>query len=292
MSSTDNPLPDTGGTDAAAATTLRLVLIYAGFASLWILVSDELVGMMFSDPAAFLLASTVKGWLFVAVTSALLFALVYRLLDEARNAADQQRAAQIAQYRAGQLLDALANSSSDAIFAKDLDGNYLLLNKETARLIGRSVEEALGHGDLALFPTEQAALLAANDRRVIAENRINTFEESIHTADGERTYLATKGPLRDADGTVIGIFGISRDITGRYDDVRALRLQADALREHNEELDRFNRAAVGRELVLIDLKGQVNDLSRQLGRPPPYNLAFTAAAPAPAKDVAGDGVAP
>lgn len=280
MSSTGNPLADTGGTDATAAITLRLVLIYAGFASIWILVSDELVVLIFSDPAAILLANTVKGWLFVAVTSALLFALVYRLLDEARNAADQQRAAQIGQYRAGQLLDALANSSSDAIFAKDLDGKYLLLNKETARLMGRSVEEALGHVDQALLPAEQAIMLRANDQRVLTENRINTFEETIHTADGERTYLATKGPLRDADGTVIGIFGISRDITGRYDDVRSLQLRADALRERNEELDRFNRAAVGRELVLIDLKRQVNDLSQQLGRPPPYSLAFTEAAAA------------
>ena len=105
MSSTDNPLPDTGGTDATAAITLRLVLIYAGFASLWILVSDELVVMILSDPPAVLLASTLKARLFVAVTSALLYALVNRLLNETRTAAAQRRAAQIGHYRAGQLLD-------------------------------------------------------------------------------------------------------------------------------------------------------------------------------------------
>ena len=97
MSPLRDPLPDVNSNDATAAATLRLVLIYAGFASLWILVSDELVVLMFSDPAAILLASTVKGWLFVAVTSALLYALVYRLLDETRNAAAERRAAQTCQ---------------------------------------------------------------------------------------------------------------------------------------------------------------------------------------------------
>ena len=215
MSPPHHPPPSADSAESIAAATLKLVLIYAAFAALWIVISDELVTQMFSEPALVHLANTLKGWLFVVVTSALLFALVYRLLDQARRAADQQRAAQIAHYRAGQLLDAVANSSSDAIFAKDLDGKYLLLNKETARLIGWTVEDAVGHDDQALFPPQQALLLAANDRRVMTENRINTYEETINTADGERTYLATKGPLRDADGTVIGIFGIARDITGR-----------------------------------------------------------------------------
>jgi hypothetical protein len=46
------------------------------------------------------------------------------------------------------------------------------------------------------------------------------------------------------------------------------------LRGTNEELRRFNRAAVGRELDMIRLKRQVNELSAQLGRDPPYTLDF------------------
>jgi hypothetical protein len=46
------------------------------------------------------------------------------------------------------------------------------------------------------------------------------------------------------------------------------------LRASNEELRRFNRAAVGRELDMIRLKRQVNELSAQLGQVPPYSVDF------------------
>jgi PAS domain S-box-containing protein len=57
----------------------RIVLIYAVFASLWILLSDKIVVWLFTDPAQISLASTLKGWLFVAVTSLLLYKLLQRL---------------------------------------------------------------------------------------------------------------------------------------------------------------------------------------------------------------------
>lgn len=49
----------------------------------------------------------------------------------------------------------------------------------------------------------------------MAEKCINTYEEVLSMRGSERVYLATKGPLRDRDGQVIGVFGISRDITER-----------------------------------------------------------------------------
>jgi diguanylate cyclase (GGDEF)-like protein/PAS domain S-box-containing protein len=52
---------------------VTVVLVYACFAALWILLSDQLVDWLFGDPALILLASTIKGWVFVAVTSALLY---------------------------------------------------------------------------------------------------------------------------------------------------------------------------------------------------------------------------
>jgi two-component system sensor histidine kinase/response regulator len=68
---------------AAPADVLRVVLAYAVFASLWILLSDTLVGWLFSDPAHIVRVSTIKGWLFVIVTSLLLYALIRRLRDPA-----------------------------------------------------------------------------------------------------------------------------------------------------------------------------------------------------------------
>ena len=213
----------TGPSPTGAA--LRLVLIYAIFAGLWIVLSDKAVAWLFQDPNRILLASTLKGWLFVAVTSMLLYGLVRGLLQQALDWSRREQEAREEGLRSQQLLASIVEASTDAIFAKDLEGRYLAFSQGAARLIDRKAEEIPGCDDTALFPPEQAAMLRANDRRVIAENRINTYEETLSTADGARTFLATKGPLRDGDGKVIGLFGISRDITERKQAENKLREQ-------------------------------------------------------------------
>ncbi|MFZ2309419.1 MAG: EAL domain-containing protein [Rhodoferax sp.] len=69
------PVGDALGSIAA----LRIVLIYALFASLWILLSDRAVTLLFQDVRSIAMASMLKGWLFVAVTALLLFGLISRL---------------------------------------------------------------------------------------------------------------------------------------------------------------------------------------------------------------------
>lgn len=214
----------------APADVLRVVLAYAVFAGLWILLSDTVVGWLFRDPAQIVQASTIKGWLFVVVTSLLLYALIRRLRDQALAGVRQELAAQEEKARALALLAAIADNSSDAIFAKDREGRYLLVNRAVERIVGKTAEQMLGHDDTALFPLQVAAL-RANDRRVMTENRIDTREETLTTADGERTFLATKGPLHDAQGQVRGLFGISRDVTERHQAAVMLRQHAEALRE-------------------------------------------------------------
>ena len=208
-----------------AGAALRLVLIYAIFAGAWIVLSDKAVVWLFHDPERILLASTLKGWLFVAVTSMLLYSLVRRLLQQALDWSRREQEARAEGLRNQQLLAAIVEASTDAIFAKDPEGRYLIFSRGAARIIDRPAEDIPGCDDTALFPPEQAAMIRANDRRVIAENRINTYEETVSTADGVRTFLATKGPLRDGEGKVIGMFGISRDITERTQAENTLREQ-------------------------------------------------------------------
>lgn len=384
-----DPQPDATreGIQATGAIALRVVLAYAVFAGLWILLSDEVLGELFKDTEQLVLASTIKGWLFVAVTSLLLFGFIRRRLDQAMASAQRELAAQTEKARALQLLAAIADNSPDAIFAKDREGRYLLCNREAARVLGMPADEALGRDDRSMFPPEQAATVRADDSRLIAENRIQTIEDRLTTVDGERIFSTTKGPLRDGDDRVIGLFGIARDVTAGKQAESALRASeeryrmvlenaADAvlvanpegdfiyanqkagqllgygidelltlnfrelvpddlveiaitqfaqlkqhghvlaegrmkrrdgsrvpvelntvrlpdgnlygacrdisdrravesdLRQRNEELEAFNRAAVGREVVMIELKQRINALSRELGREPPYPLTF------------------
>lgn len=271
------PSPTASEIQATGAIALRIVLAYAVFAGLWILLSDHALGWLFTDPDQLVLASTIKGWLFVAVTSLLLFGFIRSRLDQAMIASRREIEAQKDKARALQLLATIADNSTDAIFAKDLEGRYLVFNRECARVVGKTAEQVLGSDDTALFPPAQAALLRDNDRRVLAEDRITTYDEVLDTVDGRRNFVATKGPLRDGDGRVVGIFGISRDITERQN-------AETALRETIEELERFNRLAVGRELDMVRLKQQVNALSQRLGLPAPYGLNFAEASGKSAQD--------
>ena len=139
----------------------------------------------------------------------------------------QQRALQfelLAEKRkADRLLTTLLDNSTDAIFIKDLQGRYTYANPEVARVIGKELAALLGQDDGVLFP-EQAAVIQANDHRVMTENKVFTLEEVATSVAGVRTYLATKGPLHDAAGRVIGMFGISRDITARVQAEAELQL--------------------------------------------------------------------
>ena len=115
----------------------------------------------------------------------------------------------------GNALTALIEGLPDAVFTKDLQGRYLLINEAGARFLGRTVGEILGRTDLELFPPEIAAATIARDRQVFAAGHTLTYEEVDRTPDGTRVWLSTKGPLKDADGNVCGLFGVARDIT-RY----------------------------------------------------------------------------
>jgi PAS domain S-box-containing protein len=205
----------------ATGAALRIVVAYAAFASLWILLSDHALTLFLSDPVRIAWASTAKGWIFVAATSLLLYALIRKMAAQFSASALREFEARKDKARTKQLLDAIADSSPDAIFAKDLDGRYLLFNPETERLIGN--EMALGLDDTAFFPSPQAATIRTNDRLVIENMQVTSYEETLSTVDGERTFLATKGPLHDTDGKVIGTFGISRDITERKAAERKIR---------------------------------------------------------------------
>ncbi|MBU1042181.1 MAG: PAS domain-containing protein [Proteobacteria bacterium] len=113
------------------------------------------------------------------------------------------------------LLTSVVEGTSDVVFVKDLQGRYLLANSETARVLGRPVEAILGRDDRELFPLQEGEWLMAQDRLIMHGGVVKTQEEHVTTKEGPRTYLATKGPLLNPQGNVLGMFGISRDITER-----------------------------------------------------------------------------
>jgi len=132
------------------------------------------------------------------------------------------------------LLQGIAEGTTDAVFVKDLDGRYLMINSAGARFLGRKVEEVIGKKDLELFVPEVGRAIMKRDREVIEGGETKTYEEFGTAAGATRLYLATKGPFRDPGGRVVGLLGICRDITDRKRAEEEIRQSQQKLRMHIE----------------------------------------------------------
>lgn len=194
------------------APVRRVVLAYALVSFLWILLSDRAVDLLFPDHQSHITAQTWKGWLFVAVTTSLLYVGMKRLYGQLITSTSEQLASAQRETKTAALLQAVAETSTDILFAKDMTGHYLLYNREAGRVMGLNPQQVIGRCDADLFSPELANQFRRNDSQSQSLSRPATFEEVVHTTDGERTYLTTRGLLEGPDG-VLGTFGVSRDIT-------------------------------------------------------------------------------
>jgi PAS domain S-box-containing protein len=260
-------------TSGPASGILHIVVIYVTVAALWLLLSDQIMKRLIPDPALLTLANSFKDWLFVILTSFMLYGLL-KGRERGRLSLQPDQPPQSRRFHQMKLLAAIADHSEDAIFAQDLQGRFVLFNRAAERISGKSAQEVLGRDESAVLSPELAHRHRTSNRQVIQSGTASVLEETLTFGGMERVFLTTKSPLADETGRVIGIFGISRDISARKAAETALRRQTEALQAHNEELERFNRATIGRELVMIELKRQINELSQALGREPPYPLTF------------------
>jgi sigma-B regulation protein RsbU (phosphoserine phosphatase) len=117
--------------------------------------------------------------------------------------------------RTSEIFRSILEGTTDAVYTKDLQGRYQLINSAGAKAVGYAAEAMIGKTDAELFAPEVARANMANDREVFAFGRTVTYEDAQPGAEGPRVWLSTKGVLRDPEGKVSGLFGISRDITQR-----------------------------------------------------------------------------
>jgi PAS domain S-box-containing protein len=112
------------------------------------------------------------------------------------------------------LLEAVIQATPDAIFVKDLSGRYVLVNEAFARFIGKSPSDIVGKCDFELYDQDTAQRFVESDAKVMSSGLAQSFD-GLATGEGGTTqaYLVTKGVCRDPQGHVIGIYGISHDIT-------------------------------------------------------------------------------
>lgn len=118
---------------------------------------------------------------------------------------------------------------SAAVFLKDTDGRYLLMNQACRDVLGVD-EDPVGMTDEDLFPEDIAARARSDDRRVVEGGERIEVEETILTRDGERARLTRKSPVYDEEGEIRGVCGVSTDITERRERERTLRRLKDRLK--------------------------------------------------------------
>jgi len=155
---------------------------------------------------------------------------VKRILGTVRDVSKRKRAESESQH-ASDLLRTIVETVPALIYAKDQNGRMLVANAPVLQLIGKPLDEVLGLSDYEFQDdSEQAEAVMRNDRRIMEQGQTETLEETVNGPDGlARTWISTKAPMRGADGDVVGLVGISVEITEQKRAQDRLRLMVNEL---------------------------------------------------------------
>ncbi len=168
---------------------------------------------------------------------------VHRLVARARSAVHGRSAA--GSGSALGLLDEIARASSDPVFARDLDGRCILINRSGAALLNVEPARALGRRTHEFASAALAQRIEHRDAQIIERGIPEVYEQEIETHGAVRSFLTIKGPLRGADGRPRGVYGVMQEIT-------ALRRDEARLRHLRMAVDQSSES-----IVITDLAGTI-----------------------------------
>jgi len=173
----------------------------------------------------------------------------------------------------GELLATL-ETIPDLLFVLDEQGTYVEVRGSRQQLLAAPAADLLGNTVARILPAEAAETVM--DSLAEAGRNGSDYGRTMCLPlpeGGPRWFELSTARLADR-GARPHFIMLSRDITARKRAEEALRLQSSEATTRNRELERFNRAMVDRELMMVDLKRRINALSAELGRAPPYSMAF------------------
>src|SRR5690606_11581294 len=183
--------------------------------------------------------------LLILLASSLLFIMFCRTASLLNREYEGRQQGEVALAESNALLRAVSDSTPDAIFVKDVTGRIIFANPAKLRLLDKSSDEVLGFRsqDLYIDPLD-AERVAREDQLVISTGQAKVFETTTHFPRGVRTLHSTKAPWLNARGEIMGLVGISTDITER-------KRMEDTLKAHETQLEALvaSRTAEVSELI-------------------------------------------
>jgi PAS domain S-box-containing protein len=153
------------------------------------------------------------------------------------------------------LFQALIEGVSDPVYVKDQESRLLFGNQALARVAGKPLGEIIGKTDSEYYgDPEVGQALREHDLTVMQSGTNETVEEAVPTPEGCRVFLSSKAPYRDPSGDIVGIVGISQDISERKKaEEELLRARAEAERRA-AELESFI-SSMTEGVVMTDADG-------------------------------------
>jgi PAS domain S-box-containing protein len=164
-------------------------------------------------------------------------------------------------------LSATLQAIPDLMFEFDAEGHYIKAKALNEALLAAPQQQLAGRTAREVLPAEAADTVM---QALAAAARSGTdFGRTIvlPLASGDRHFELSVARKPVAEGQPERFIVLSRDITERQ------RVEAE-LRQRNQELERFNRAATERELRMVALKREVNAWARDAGQAEPYDTSF------------------
>lgn len=190
------------------------------------------------------------------------------------------------------LLSDFMNNIPDAIYFKDKQGKFIFVNNAYTKGLASNPEQLTGKTDFDIFPQKLARQMAKDDLYVLAtgESILDKIEK-VARPDGSDSYISiTKIPRHDDKGKIIGLMGMTRDVTKRmrYERIREERLSKEEKLGMLEDLNRIRTefisavshelrtplAIINQLLLLIydETAGPLNDKQREILVKVRYNI--------------------